>query len=78
MAIYIDENGRTVKANNYLDAAKKLYGQSKGFSGCPTTYAHRHNGYADVDVYKAGDKIGTYYGVAAAHPVRHILRRTVK
>lgn len=77
MAIYIDENGRTVKANNYLDAAEKLYGQSKGFGGCPTTYAHRHNGYADVKVYNAGDKIGTYYGVAAARPAKHILRRSV-
>ena len=75
MTIYIDEKGNTVKANNYTDAAEKLYGQSKGYSGCKTTYVRRHNGYADVDVYKAGDKIGTYYGVEAARPVRHILWR---
>lgn len=78
MTIYIDESGRTVKASNYDDAAEKLYGQSKGFGGCPTTYAYRHNGYADVDVYKAGDKIGTYYGVAAARPEKHVLRRLEK
>lgn len=78
MAIYIDENGKTVKATSYIDAAEKLYGQSKSINGSPTTYAHRHNGYADVKVYKAGDKIGTYYGVAAARPEKHVLRRLEK
>lgn len=75
MRIYIDENNNTVKANNYQEAAEKLYGQHKGFSGCQTTYARRHNGFAEVTVYNEGDKIGSYYGVQAARPAVHTLRR---
>ena len=75
MNTYIDENNNTVKANNYQEASEKLYGQHKGYSGCPTTYAYVHKGYAEVKVYKEGDKIGTYYGVQAATPEKHTLRR---
>ena len=75
METYIDENNNTIKANNYREAAVKLYGQSKGYSGCNTTYTRVRRGYADVEVYNAGDKIGTYYGVQAAKPTRHTLKR---
>lgn len=75
MAKYIDENKNEIRANNYQEAAEKLYGQYKGYNGCRTTYTRVHNGYADVLVYAEGDKIGTYWGVAAATPVRHTLRR---
>lgn len=75
MTTYIDENNNTVKAANYQKAAEKLYGQHKGFSGCPTTYARTHRGYAEILVYKEGDKIGTYYGVQAATPTKHMLQR---
>lgn len=75
MRKYIDENNNEVKASNYQEAAEKLYGQDKGYSGCRTTIAKAHRGYADVRVYKAGDKIGSYYGVQAATPAEHTLKR---
>lgn len=72
---YIDENGNTTTAKNYLEAAERLFGQGKSYAGSATTYAHTRRGYADVLVYKAGDKIGSYYGVQAATPERHTLKR---
>lgn len=75
MATYIDDRNIAVKARNYQEAAEKLYGQSKGCKGQPTTYIYRHNGYADVKVYTEGAKIGTYYGVVADIPVIHTLKR---
>lgn len=75
MRTYIDESNNTVKANNYQEAAIKLYGQAKSINGNPTTLVYRHNGYAEVRVYKEGDKIGSYYGVSAATPVYHTLKR---
>jgi len=81
MAIYTDENGNTVKAKNYLDAAENLYGQGRSYQDKSyTTYVNaRRNaegdGWADVAVYQPGDKIGTFYGVQAATPKKHVLRR---
>lgn len=84
---YMDESGRTVRASNYWDAAIVLYGQTTdGYSiwrsrtggpivGVHTTYVKTRRGYAEVDVYKAGDKIGSYWGVQAARPTRHTVRR---
>lgn len=73
MRTFIDEKGNTIKAANYRDAAEKLYGQGKGINGCPTTYSTIHRGFAAVEVFKEGDKIGTFYGVQAATPERHTL-----
>lgn len=71
---------RIVSAPNYKEAAEKLYGQmyypnpgSK--STIPTTYTFKHRGYANVLVYKAGDKQGTYWGVQAAKPKKYTIRR---
>lgn len=75
MRNYIDECGNTIKANNYKEAAIKLYGQHKGYNGCETTLVRVRRGYAEIDVYRKGDKIGSYYGVRAAYPVKHIIKR---
>lgn len=75
MRTFIDENNNMVKANNYREAAVKLYGQNKGYNGCNTTIVKVHHGYADVEAYNAGDKIGSYYGVQAARPTSHTLKR---
>lgn len=87
---YIDETGRSVRASNYYEAAVALYGQSPdGYSiwrsrpdgpivARPTTYVWTRMGYAEVDVYRAGDKIGSYWGVEAAKPTRHTLRRIAR
>ena len=75
---------QVVTAKNYQEAAEKLYGQH--YYHCPganqdtkkdiqTTYVYRHRGYADVAVYNIGDKQGTYWGVQAATPQHHTLRR---
>lgn len=77
MRTYSDETGKTIKAHNYQDAAEKLYGVAKDYNGRHATYVSRHNGYADVRVYAEGDKVGTYYGVQAATPTRHTLRRII-
>ena len=74
MKIYKDENGKTVKAKNYQDAAEKLYGIAKDINGQKATYSHRHNGYANVNVYPEGAKVGTFYGVSETTPERHILK----
>ena len=74
MRTYIDENGNKARANNYQEAAVKLYGQAKSISGGMTTNAWRRHGYADVSVWKAGDKIGTFWGVQADMPIKHILK----
>ena len=81
MTYYIDENGKTVKAKNYREAAEKLYGQGRSYQDKSyTTYVNVRRdesgaGWAEVDVYKPGDKIGTFYGVAACTPKKHVLRR---
>lgn len=74
------DHKKTVTAKNYQEAAEKLYGQTyypnpKGGGLVPTTYVVIHRGYADVEVFKVGDKLGTYWGVAKAHPKRHTLYR---
>lgn len=74
MKTYRDENGQTVKARNYQDAANKLYGVAKDINGQKATYAHRHNGYAKVNVYPEGAKVGTFYGASGTAPERHTLR----
>jgi hypothetical protein len=73
MKTYKDENGKKVKAKNYQDAAEKLYGVALDIRKQSGTYTYRHNGYADVKVYKKGDKVGTFYGVQAATPKKHRL-----
>lgn len=74
----------TVTANNYQEAAEKLYGQHYYHNpgvrddiegDISTTYAHVRRGFAEVEVYNIGDKQGTYWGVQAAKPARYILRR---
>lgn len=78
MRNYTDETGRTIKANNYVEAAQKLYNNTdyqdpKGGGLIPTVYVYKHNGYADVAVFKIGDKQGTYWGVQRAIPAKHKL-----
>lgn len=87
---YIDETGRSVRSSNYYEAAVALYGQSlDGYSiwrsrpdgpivGRPTTYVWTRSGYSEVEVYRAGDKIGSYWGVAVARPTRHTLIRIAR
>ncbi|MCI9418361.1 MAG: hypothetical protein HFI82_13445 [Eubacterium sp.] len=79
MAKYICE-GKTVNARNYTEAAEKLFGQTYYKNpGCcgtiPTTYVWRHNGYAEVKVFKVGDKQGSYWGVQAAVPKTYEIKR---
>lgn len=72
---------KTVTAKNYKEAAEKLYGQTyyqrpesaDPNNTIPTTYTRVHSGYADVDVFNVGDKQGTFWGVQAARPRRHVL-----
>ena len=73
MKTYVDEMNNTVKAKNYWEAAEKLYGQHKSYSGTFTTYAEVHRGYAFARVYKEGDKVGSYWGVQSARPVVHTI-----
>lgn len=75
MRTYKDENGSTVKAKNYQEAAEKMFGIAKDVNGQKATYAHRHNGYANVNVYPEGAKVGNYYGASETTPQRHILTR---
>ena len=74
MRTYIDENGKKTRANNYQEAAEKLYGQAKSIDGANTTYSHRKCGCAIVNVWKEGSKIGTYYGAQADTPTTHVLK----
>lgn len=73
MRTYKDETGLTVKAENYQKAAEKMYGIAKDINGQKATYAHTHKGYANVNVYPEGAKVGNYYGVSETTPQRHIL-----
>ena len=74
---------RTTTASSYKEAAKNLYGctyyQNPSVTlqkaTIPTTYVYTHRGHAEVIVYKPGDKQGEYWGVHAAIPTRHTLRR---
>jgi len=80
MATYVDEKGRSVKARSYKEAAENLYGQEHyyipGFGNrLRTTYVDRSIGYATVRKYRVGAKQGSYWGIQAARPVRHMLRR---
>lgn len=75
MKIYEDECGNIVKAANYTDAAEKLYGVEKDANGNRTLYVTRRRKHAKVSVYAAGSKVGTYYGVQAATPKAHTLRK---
>lgn len=74
MRTYIDENGNRTKANNYQEAAEKLYGQTKSIDGAPTTYVYRLRRHAVVNVWEEGSKIGTFYGVQADTPTTHVLK----
>lgn len=78
---YVDETGRTTTAKNYHEAACNLYGLSnypnpQGGGELPTTYVRRHSRYAEVRVYNAGDKQGSFWGVQAATPTTHIIITT--
>lgn len=79
MAKYIF-NGNTITAKNYQEAAEKIFGQKyyknpANDGTIPTTYVERHNGYATVNVYKVGDKQGTFWGAQAAIPKVYKIKR---
>lgn len=80
---YTDGNN-TVHAENYREAAEKLYGQqyyinpmspSNSNNTIPTTYVYKHRGYAEVLVFAVGDKQGTYWGIQQGKPAKHIIKR---
>ena len=82
MYTYIDENGSRTRARNYHEAAVNLYGMTyyhnpatEGTEADLCTLYVRRTRPVQVDVFKVGDKQGTYWGVQAAHPQHHILRR---
>jgi len=75
MTKYIDENGDTVTAKNFQEAAERLYGQAfyiieGNVYEHKTTYALRFRSYADVHVYEKGDRQGTH----GAHTQKHVLK----
>lgn len=78
----VQGQGTIVFANSYLDAAVQLFGQKlyelpgKQWK-LRTTYVRVRKGYAEVRVYKPGDKQGSYWGVAQDIPEMYILRRVV-
>lgn len=74
MRTYIDENGNKTRANNYQEAAEKLYGQAKSINGAPTTYVYRLRNRAVVNVWEKGSKIGSFYGAQADTPITHVLK----
>ncbi len=80
MKRFIDERNQVVEAKNYKEAAEKLYGQTLYHnpvvqehldSNLATTNVEKHKGYADVHVYRPGDKQGTFWGVEAATSEKH-------
>lgn len=76
-----EETGTIVSANNYTEAANKMFAnveyENPSKSGLPldTVYTDRSNGYARVRVFKVGDKQGTIWGVQAAIPKLYTLKR---
>lgn len=69
----VQGSGVVVRANSYLDAAVQLFGQK--LYQLPgkqwhlrTTYVRVRKGYAEVKVYKPGDKQGSYWGSSARFP----------